>query len=80
MQDGLWWLPLSTPKRDAVRRVLLLASLVAALAGVEGRVLFQAFGQYLGLHPPWSYAIVSFALYGGAALVVLQVAGEGHWP
>lgn len=75
MQDGLWWLPLPGNQQQALRRVLLLASLTAALAGLEGRVLFRAFGQYLGLQPPWSYVVVSFALYSGAALVVLHVAG-----
>ena len=75
MQDGLWWIPLERPQQDAMRRILLLVALTAALAGLEGRVLFRAFGQYLGLQPPWSYVVVSFALYGFAALVVLHMAG-----
>ncbi|KAK9785342.1 hypothetical protein WJX73_005937 [Symbiochloris irregularis] len=75
LQDGLWWLPLPHAQQHLVRRVLLLLSLVAALAGLEGRVLFRAFGQYMGLQPPWSYVVVSFALYGGAALSVLYLAG-----
>ena len=74
-QDGLWWLPLPAPQQTLVRRLLLLLSLVAALAGLEGRVLFRAFGQYMGLQPPWSYVVVSFALYCGAALSVLYLAG-----
>ena len=28
-----------------------------------------------GLHPPWSFVLVSVALYGGAALVLLHFAG-----
>ena len=62
-------------KRGVVQRVVLLVSLAAALAGLEGRVLLRAFGQFLGLHPPWSFVLVSVALYGGAALVLLHFAG-----
>ena len=76
MQDGLWWVPLPKAQQDVMSLLLLLAALMAVLAGLEGRVLFRAFGQYLGLHPPWSYVAVSFALYGGAALVVLHLAGQ----
>lgn len=62
-------------KRATVQRMLLLVSLAAALAGFEGRVLLRAFGHFLGLHPPWSIVLVSVALYGGAALVLLHFAG-----
>lgn len=62
-------------RKEAARRVLLLLSLAATLAGFEGRVVFRAFGQYVQLQPPWNYLAVTCALYGGAALLVLHLAG-----
>ena len=65
--------------RSLLQRTVLLASLALALAGLEGRVLLRAFGQLLGLQPPWSVALLSTALYGGAALVLLHFAGASKW-
>ena len=53
----------------------MLVSLAGTLAGLEGRVIFRAFGQYIPLHPPWSYLAVTAALFGTAALAVLHLAG-----
>eukprot|EP00884_Botryococcus_braunii_P004652 jgi/Botrbrau1/14188/Bobra.182_3s0121.1 len=75
LREGLWWLPMRAGPKDALRKALLLLSLAATLAGFEGRVVFRAFGQYIQLQPPWNYIAVTFALYGGAALVVLHLAG-----
>ena len=75
MQDGLWWLPLSGRQREPVRKVVLLGAVLAALGGLEGRVIFRAFGQYIMLHPPWSYLVVTIALYGTAALLAMHFAG-----
>lgn len=75
-QEGLWWLPLDVPHRNAVRKLLLLVALGAALGGLEGRVVFRAFGQYIWLQPPWSYVLVTLALYGSAALAILHFAGQ----
>ena len=75
MQEGLWWLPLGGRQREAVRKVVLLVSVLAALGGLEGRVIFRAFGQYIMLHPPWSYLVVTVALYGSAALLAMYFAG-----
>ena len=61
--------------RGVLQRTVLLASLGLALAGLEGRVLLRAFGQYLGLQPPWNVVLLSTALYGGVALVLLHFAG-----
>jgi hypothetical protein len=60
---------------DALRRLLLLASLAAFLAAFEGRVVFFSFGQYIRLAAPWSYVATSLALYGAAALVLLHFSG-----
>lgn len=35
MQEGLWWLPLRRARVDALRKLLLLLALGAALAGLE---------------------------------------------
>jgi len=59
-----------------VRKVVLLGSVLAALGGLEGRIIFRAFGQYIMLHPPWSYLVVTVALYGSAALLAMHFAGE----
>ena len=34
-QEGLWWLPLRRARVDALRKLLLLLALGAALAGLE---------------------------------------------
>ena len=73
--EGVWWLSARKGRRDGVRAVLLVPAVGALLAGLEGRVVFRAFGQYLRLSPPWSYLAVTVALYGAALLVVLHCAG-----
>ena len=78
-QEGLWWVSEDPRARSLLQRTVLLASLALALAGLEGRVLLRAFGQFLGLQPPWSVALLSTALYGGAALVLLHFAGASQW-
>ena len=75
LQEGLWWLPLSGRQREAVRKAVLLGAVLAALGALEGRVIFRAFGQYIMLHPPWSYLVVTVALYGSAALLAMHFAG-----
>ncbi len=74
--EGVWWLSARKGRRDGVRAVLLVPAVGALLAGLEGRVVFRAFGQYLRLSPPWSYLAVTVALYGAALLVVLHCAGS----
>jgi hypothetical protein len=52
-----------------------MLALGALIAGLEGRVVFRSFEQYINLHPPWSYIIITAGLYGGAAVVVLHFMG-----
>jgi hypothetical protein len=73
-RDGLWWLGSGTAV-DALRRLLLLLSLAAFLAGLEGRIIFYSFGQYIRLAAPWSYMAVTLTVYGLAALVLLHFSG-----
>lgn len=60
-----------------MRALLAVPALACLLAGLEGRVVFAAFGQYLRLQPPWSYLAVTVALYGVALLAFLHYAGAG---
>ena len=56
-------------------QLVALVALAAVVMGIEGRVVFHAFQQYIILHPPWSYIIITAAMYGAAAMVVLHVTG-----
>ena len=80
VQEGLWWLPLRRRQREALRTTLLVTSLGGALAGLEGRLIWRAFGQYISaaVPSPWSHLIVTAALYGAAALFLLHHAGAPH--
>lgn len=80
MQDGLWWLPLSSGAADRLRRVLMPAAGLGALAGLQGRVLLPAFGSYLAMPAPWSPILVSVVLFGsaGAALVLHEGAHQAR--
>lgn len=79
-QEGLWWLPLRRRQQEALRTLLLVTALAGALAGLEGRLIWRAFGQYISaaVPSPWSYLIVTAALYGAAALFLLHYAGAPH--
>ena len=76
LQDGLWWLPGSKNTIMAIRQLLLLISLATGLAALEGRLIFPAFGQYITLHPPWNYLLVTMALYGFAAIGLIMLSGD----
>ena len=73
--DGLWWLRLAPKSLQRLLFVTAAAALVAAVAGLEGRVVFVAFRRYLRLPAPWSWLLVSVALYGLAALVTAHLLG-----
>uniref|UniRef100_A0A061QRP1 Nef1-like protein n=1 Tax=Tetraselmis sp. GSL018 TaxID=582737 RepID=A0A061QRP1_9CHLO len=77
---GLWWLPLRQQHREALRWSAALAALGAAVAGVEERVVFAAFGEYILLHPPWDWVLVTVALYGHGAVVLLHLSGALRSP
>ncbi|WPT14438.1 hypothetical protein PSENEW3_00000568 [Picochlorum sp. SENEW3] len=72
--QGLWWMG-DGPVANAMRRILVLVSLAGALSGVEGRIVFHSFGQYLKLAPPWSYIAITVATYGFGAVVLLLLSG-----
>ena len=71
---GLWFLGRSGAA-DALRSVFVLVSLAGFLAGVEGRIVFHSFGQYIRLAAPYSYIAITLALYGVAALGLLYISG-----
>jgi len=74
MPKGLWWLGDSAAS-SAVKRLLVLVSLAGVLAGVEGRIVFHSFGQYIKIAPPFSYIAITLAMYGMASIVLLHVSG-----
>ena len=41
----------------------------------QGRVVFAAFGEYILLHPPWDWLLVTAAIYGHGAVVLLHFSG-----
>ena len=61
-----------------MRQAMCHNALIGGLAGLEGRVIFPAFGQYIQLHPPWNYIAVTVALYGAAALAAAHLSGRLH--
>ena len=72
--QGLWWMG-DGQAANASRGILVLVSLAGTLAGVEGRIVFHSFGQYLKLAPPWSYIAITVATYGFGAVVLLLLSG-----
>lgn len=71
---GTWWLGRSATA-DGIRRLVLLLSFGTFLAGIEGRIVFFSFGQYIRLAAPWSYIAITIGLYGAGALVLLLATG-----
>ena len=43
-----------------------VVALFCTLLGLEGRVIFYSFGQYIKLTAPWNWVAVTVALYGSA--------------
>ena len=76
VKEGLWWVPCTDDSRMAIRQVLCLGSLGVSLAALEGRLIFPVFGQYILLHPPWNYLLVTLALYGFAAITIVYFSGD----
>jgi hypothetical protein len=74
IKDGLWWLGTSAAA-DALRSLFVLLALGGFLAGIEGRIIFHSFGQYIRLAEPWSYIAITLALYSVGALGLLYVSG-----
>lgn len=74
IEDGTWWLGRSAAA-DALRSTVGLLALASFLAGIEGRIIFHSFGQYIRLAAPWSYVAITLGLYGMGALAVLHRSG-----
>lgn len=71
-RDALWWEPAAAKPAHGV------ASLVAfctALAALEVRVIFKAFGPFIKLPAPWSGIVVTTGLFLGGFLVATYFAG-----
>lgn len=74
LPQGSWWLGRSA-SADAVRVFTGLVALAAAIAGIEGRIIFHSFGQYIRLAAPWNYVAITIGLYGVGTLLVLHFTG-----
>lgn len=74
---SLWWLPGMHDGHSlaGLRSMALGLSLVLFTAGLEGRVVFHGFGEYVRVPAPWSYALVTAALYGALAAAAAVVTG-----
>eukprot|EP00899_Mesostigma_viride_P019112 jgi/Mesvir1/27201/Mv07047-RA.1 len=60
---------------SAAQALLLFSLLGVVTAGLEARIVFRAFGQYIHVPPPLSYLLVTVCLYGIAALVAAHFMG-----
>ena len=76
LKHGLWWTGLSTEVQMMLRFVVGLVGLVGLVLGIEGRVVFYSFGQYIKLPPGWDWLFVSVSLFGLAILVYGHMAGR----
>ena len=77
----LWWSGLSVEGAFAARILMANAALIGLVLGLEGRVLFRSFSQYIHLPAPWNYITITLALYGGgAALISFLIITESTLP
>ena len=73
----LWWSGLSANGNFVARIGLANVALVAMVLGLEGRVIFQSFQQYIRIPAPWNFIAITLALYGvGAAVVNFVIAAD----
>ncbi len=73
----LWWAGLAPSGNFVARLALANLSLIALVLGLEGRVIFRSFNQYIHLSAPWNYITITLALYGtGAAVVNFLIAAD----
>ncbi|KAF5835484.1 hypothetical protein DUNSADRAFT_7324 [Dunaliella salina] len=68
MPQGLWWLPGGPKTVRRLRSIIVVLALFTTLLGLEGRVIFYCFGQYIKLNAPWNWVSVTVALYGSAVV------------
>ena len=76
--EGYWWLSANRDRRQSMQAIIAVPAVAVCLAGLEGRLVFPAFGEYIRLHPPFNYIAVTAALYGIAFLILLHAAGDPH--
>lgn len=63
-----------------MRVIISVPAAAVCLAGLEGRLVLPAFGEYIRLHPPFNYIAVTAAMYGVAFLVLLHASGARQPP
>jgi len=75
-KNALWWTNMSEEAVQATVWGVAACALVAAVAGLEGRVVFFAFQRFILVPQPWSWILVSVALYGVALLIAGHLLGS----
>ncbi|GMH37943.1 hypothetical protein BSKO_05827 [Bryopsis sp. KO-2023] len=75
LPEGLWWISERPQGQHAFRVILIAVSGIVAIAGLEFRVIFHSFGQYIPMTPPWSWLLVGAFMYMKAAIVGAHFAG-----
>lgn len=78
LRNGLWWAGLDEDTELITRFGLGVLGVVGLVLGVEGRVIFFAFGHYIKLPPGWDWLFVTAALAGLAVLVYGHMAGRNR--
>lgn len=54
---------------------MLNAVMYLIAPGMQGCIIFTAFREYILLHPPWDWVLVTAAMYGHGAVVLLHFSG-----
>ena len=68
---ALWWSKsASGDAAVAARFTAANLALIALVLGLEGRVVFRSFSQYVRLPAPWSFLAVTLALGGGGGALL----------
>jgi len=65
---SLWWVGMDQRTGTSCCSVMLIVALLAFTAGMEGRVFFLTFGDYVKLPSPWGPVLITAALYGAVVV------------
>lgn len=81
---GTWWADggggggdrTGVARSNSKARTRIAAAALAVFVGsAESRVVFHGFGEYVRVPAPWSYVLVTVALYGGLGACVAAASG-----
>lgn len=66
-RGALWWLTKNDRQLKSIRLVNGAVALTVVVLCLEFRVVFQSFGRYIQVPPPFSVLLVTITMLGGAA-------------